>query len=171
VVIYSIDLLTATAPSNTDGRAFLTDFPILEIANENVLEFSDDIVVLLDQIRQITDAATDVDGCGWVGYLHRLEDGPNALVGLVLLWNALDHERASVERIHELGRTEPDAAHADHGTPVDIDETEDDKGDDISHRHMSPEPDTTNISDCEQEENILGRFLGYLDVVVKVDGD
>ena len=112
-----------------------------------------------------------MDGCGWVGYLHRLEDGPNALVGLELLRNALNHERASVEGIFILGRTEPSATHANHGPPVEVDESEDDKGDDISHRNVGPEPDSANIPDREQEEDVLGRVLGYLGVVVNIDGD
>jgi len=112
-----------------------------------------------------------VDGCGWIGYLHRLEDGPNALVGLELLRNTLNHECAGVERIHVLRRTKPDATHADHGTPVEVYESEDDKGDDISHHHMSPEPDSADIPDCEEEKDVLGWFLGYLGVVVNVYRD
>ena len=171
VVIDGIDLLAATASTETDGGAFLADITILEIGNENLLEFPDGIVVLFDLLGQISDAATDVDGGGWIGHLHRLEDGANALVGLELFWNALDHECASVERIHVLGRTEPDTAHADHGVPVHVDESEDDQGDDISHRDVSPEPGTLNVPNCEGEENILVRILGHLGVVVDVDGD
>ena len=171
VVIDCIDLLAATTSTKPDSGAFLADLSILEISDKNVLEFSNGIVVFLNQVWRISDTAADVDRSGWIGYLHRLEDGPNALVGLKLLRNALDHECASIERVHVLGRTEPVAAHANHGTPVDVDESEDDKGDDISHDHMSPEPDAANISDCEKEENVLGRFLGYLGVVINVDGD
>ena len=112
-----------------------------------------------------------MDGCGWIGYLHGLEDGPNTLVGLIFLRNTLNHESASVERILVLGGTEPGATHADHGTPVEVDESEDDKGDDVGHHHMGPEPNPTNIPDCEQEEDVLGWFLGDLGVVVNVDGD
>jgi len=112
-----------------------------------------------------------VDGCGWIGYLHGLEDGPNALVGLELLRNTLNHESASVERILILGRTKPGATDADHGTPVEVNESEDDEGDDVGHHYMGPEPNSANIPDCEEEEDILGRSLGYLCVVVNVDGD
>jgi len=171
VVVDGIDLLTTTSSTNTDSGPFLTNFSILEIGDENVLEFSDGIVVSFNQIRKITDAATDVDGSSWIGNLHRLEDCANAFVGLELLWNTLNHESASVEGIRVLGRTEPGAAHADHGIPVDVDESEDDEGDDICHRNMSPEPDPTDISDCEEHEDILGPILGYFDIVVDVDGD
>ena len=51
VVIDGIDLLTTTTSTDTDGGAGLTDLSILEITNENVLEFSDGIVVLLDHLR------------------------------------------------------------------------------------------------------------------------
>jgi len=51
VVIDGVDLLTATTSTETDSRAFLADLSILEIPDENVLEFSDGIVVLLDRIR------------------------------------------------------------------------------------------------------------------------
>jgi len=54
---------------------------------------------------------------------------------------------------------------------VEVDESEDDKGDDVGHRHMGPEPNSANIPDCEEEEDVLGRFLGYLGVVVNVNGD
>lgn len=90
-----------------------------------------------------------MDRSGWIGHLRRLEDGPDALVGLELLWNTLNHECASIERIRVLGRTEPGAAHADHGVPMDVDESKDDKGYNISRDYVSPEPDTTDISDCE----------------------
>ena len=112
-----------------------------------------------------------MDRGGWIGYLDRLEDGPNALVGLELLWNTLNHECASIERIDVLGGAEPDAAHADHSIPVGVNEGEDDKGDDVSHHYVGPEPDSADISDREQQEGILGGVLGYLDVVVDVDGN
>jgi hypothetical protein len=51
VVIDGIDLLaTATSPK-ADGRTLLAKFPTLQITNEDVFEFSDGIVVLLDQLR------------------------------------------------------------------------------------------------------------------------
>jgi len=112
-----------------------------------------------------------VDGSGGIGYLGRLENCADALVGLKLFRNTLNHECAGVEGVDVLGRAEPDATHVDHGFPVDVDESEDDEGDDVSHRDMSPEPDTTDISDCEQQEDILGRTLGHLCVVVDVDRD
>ena len=112
-----------------------------------------------------------MDGSGGIGYLGRLENGADALVGLKLFRNTLNHECAGVEGVDVLGRTEPDATHVDHGFPVDVDESEDDEGDDVSHRNMSPEPDTTDVPDCKQQEDILGRTLGHLGVVVDVDGD
>lgn len=54
---------------------------------------------------------------------------------------------------------------------MDVDKTEDDKGDEISHDHMCPEPGTTDVSDSEEEEDILRRALVDLGVVVDVDGD
>ena len=112
-----------------------------------------------------------MDRGGRVGHLHRLEDGANPFVGLELLWNTLDHEGSSIEGIHVLGGTEPDAAHAGHGIPVEVDENEDDKGDDISHNDMGPKPGTTDTADCEDEEGVLGRALVDLGIVVDVDGN
>ena len=112
-----------------------------------------------------------MDRSGWIGYLSGLEDGTDALIGLKLPRNTKNHESASVEGVDVLGRTEPRATHANHCVPVDVDESEDDEGDDVSHCHMSPEPDTADIADCEQEEDILGRILGYLGIVVDVDGN
>ena len=51
VVIDGIDLLATTASTETDGGAFLADITILEIGNENLLEFPDGIVVLFDLLR------------------------------------------------------------------------------------------------------------------------
>ena len=136
-----------------------------------MLEFSDSVVVLFDPLWEITDTATDVDGSGWIGHLHRLEDGTNALVGLELFRNTLNHEGSGVERVHVLGGTEPVAAHADHSIPVNVDKGEDDKGNDIGHYHVSPEPDTTDISDGEEEEDVLRRVLDHLGIVVDVDGN
>ena len=103
-----------------------------------MLEFPNGIIVLFNELWQITDMATDVDGSGWIGHLHRLENGVDALVGLELLRNSLNHESSGIERVHVLGGTEPDGAHADHGAPVGVYEGKDDKGNDISHDYMSP---------------------------------
>lgn len=51
VVIDGIDLLTTITSADPDSRTFLANFSTLEISNENVLEFSDGIVVPFDQIR------------------------------------------------------------------------------------------------------------------------
>ena len=112
-----------------------------------------------------------MDRGGWIGHLHRLKDGANALVGLELLWNTLNHEGPSIKRIHVLGGTEPDATHVDHGLPVGVDEGEDNKGNDISHDYVRPEPDTSNVSDSDDEEDILRRVLVHFGIVVDVDGD
>ena len=112
-----------------------------------------------------------MNGSGWIGHLHGLENGTDALVGLELLRNSLDHESSGIERIHVLGGTEPGAAHANHGVPVEVDKGKDDKGDDISHDDVSPEPFTTDVSDGEDEEDVLRRVLVQLGVVVDIDGD
>jgi hypothetical protein len=79
-----------------------------------------------------------VNGSGWIGHLHGLEDGANPLVRLIFFWNTLNHEGPSIERIHVLGRTKPDPSHADHGVPMDVDESEDDKRNDIGHGYVGP---------------------------------
>ena len=169
VVIDGIDLLAAATSTEGDGGAFLTELSALEITNEDIFELSNVFVVLFDQLRQITDTATDVDGGSRIGHLQRLENGTNAFVGLELLWNTLNHESSCIERIDVLGGTEPSAAHANHGVPVDVYEEEDDKGDEIGNDHVSPEPDTTDISDGEEEEGVLGWALVHLGIVIKVD--
>lgn len=171
VIIDGIDLLATATSTKADGRALLAEFPTLQVTNENMLEFSNGVVVLFDQFWQVPDATADVYGSGWIRHSRRLEDGANALVGLELLWNSLDHEGSGIERVHVLGGTEPNAAHADHGVPMDVDKGEDDKSNDIGHDHVSPEPDTSDISDGEEEEDVLRRALVHLGIVVEVDGN
>ena len=86
VMVNSIEFPATTPHPSSDPNSWSLGpkLPILHVSNENLLEFADGLIVVVDEFRKATDLATDVYAGRWVGHAKGVEDALQATVALSL---------------------------------------------------------------------------------------
>jgi hypothetical protein len=59
--------------SKSNGRPLLRDPSAFQVPDQNLLEFANGGIVVVNEFGEFTNSATDVDCGGWVWYLNRFE--------------------------------------------------------------------------------------------------
>lgn len=161
----------AAGTTHANGRALAAQFSAFQILDEDAFQLPHGRVVILDELRQLPNLAANVDAGGWVWHLYGIEDGLDALIGLVLLRDVHDRQCSSVEGLQVFWGSEPCMAEPGHFLPVHIHEANNEECDEVGNRNVCVEDVAANITDGEHTKDVPALRPDILQVVSHVYGD
>lgn len=128
--------------------------------------------MVFNQLWENPDLSTDVHcGCG-VWHLDGIKDRIDSFVRLQLFRNMRDTQRARVERILVLWRTEPILAKLYHFAPIDVHQYDDKRCDEIADSNGGVKTAAFHVPNGEDAENIrLPRVDLITSIIHHVDRD
>lgn len=124
---------TPTRRANSDSGPLGSNFAALQILDQNLFEFPDGLIVVLNQVRKLPNFSANVHTRSWVGHPSTLENGLEAFIRLELFGHGSDLQCARIEGLHMFGGAEPGLPQLENLSPMVVDAEDDEEGDDVGH--------------------------------------
>lgn len=169
--------LPSTTQESTlrDLRSLRSDLIPLQVLDERLLEVSNGLVVLLDQLGKVVkspsntgavDLLTDFDTV----YLQLAHQMHHSLIRSIVLRHLSHQQGSAVDPLLVGVTSEPSLSKEDHFFPMIPDRVANEDGDCVDHGYVSPEDVSAQILNCEQTEVVSRVGRDFLEIVNDVDG-
>lgn len=116
---------TPTRRTNSDDRPLGSNFSTLQIFDQNLFEFPDGLIVVLNQVGKLPNFSANMHTRCWVGHSSTLKNGLEAFVRLELFGHGSDLQCARIEGLHMLGGTKPGLPQLENFGPMEVDAEDD----------------------------------------------